>query len=140
MSLRGSGADDRPGLGRAQRRGHERPDRREKDRRVEQRGWGGAGVAHPLRAEPHGERLCRGIARAREGEHLAPLPDGDLAHEVGGGAEPVDPEPATVAGGYERAVADEAGAQQGRGLGVAARAGRCASIRIRWRNPQLVDG
>ena len=62
-------------------------------------GGAAAGVARPRRAELAREGLRRSIARARERVHLASLPDGDLAHDVGGGAEPVDPEPAAVAGG-----------------------------------------
>jgi hypothetical protein len=44
--------------------------------------------------------------------------DRDLADDVGGGAEAVDPEPRGVAGELEGAVADQAGAEERRGLEV----------------------
>ena len=98
---------------------HERADRREDDRRVELLRRPVLRRARPLGPERAGERRRRVVARAREGEHAPALVDGDLADDVRGGAEAVEPEPLRVAGHPQRPVADQAGAQQRRGLAVA---------------------
>src|SRR3954447_5718522 len=119
-----SGADDRGALrGRLQRRGDELAGGREDDRGVERLGAGLHRVARPLGAEAQRE-LARGLVTgAREGEHTPALCHGDLADDVGGGAEDVKGEPARVAGHAQGAGADQPGAQQRCGLevGVAGR-------------------
>ena len=83
-------------------------------------GSGGAApdVAGPLGAELAREALRRVVAGAREREHAPALVAGDLADDVRGGAEAVEAEPLGVAGHPQRAVADQPGAQQRRGLEV----------------------
>ncbi len=103
---------------RAQRQRHERADGGEDDRRVERLRRQLLGGARPLRAELPRERLRGLVAGAGEGEHLAPLPAGDLGEDVGGGAEAVQAQAGSVAAHAQRAVADQAGAQQRRSLGA----------------------
>ena len=81
-----------PFLRRGQRRRHQRPDRREDQRRVELFGRLLVGAAGPGRAEPAREFLRRRVAGPREGEDLASLIARDLRHDVRRRAEPVDPE------------------------------------------------
>src|SRR5206468_9317864 len=75
-------------------------------------------AARPFGAQLTGKRLCALVARPGEGEHAPALVDGDLADDVRRRAEAVDPEPSRVAGHPERAEADQARAQQRRGLEV----------------------
>uniref|UniRef100_A0A0U1PBP6 Uncharacterized protein n=1 Tax=Mizugakiibacter sediminis TaxID=1475481 RepID=A0A0U1PBP6_9GAMM len=93
-------------------------------------GSGGAASDAP---RPHGaqfarERLRGGIAGARERIHLAALVARQLRDDVRGGAEAVQPEPARVAGEAQRAVADQAGAEQRRGFGVAVLRGQGEAV------------
>jgi hypothetical protein len=114
-----AGADDGPaGRERAQPGRHERARRGEDQRRVERLGRQLAGDAHPLGPELARERLRVVIARAREREDPPPLPHRDLADDVRGRAEPVEPEPLRVAAHPQGAVADQPCAQQGRGLQI----------------------
>ena len=90
------------------------------------RGSGGSASDGPAHAAPssRAKRLAGRVAGAREGEDLAALGAGDLRDDVGRGAEAVEPEPlGPVAGGDQGAVADEAGAEERRGVG-GAQAGR----------------
>ena len=91
------------------------------------------GVAGPGRTHRAREVLGCRVAGAGEGEQLAALVARDLRHDVGGGAEAVDAEPAGVAGHAQRAPADQAGAEQRCGLGVAVAVGQWESRRRRRR-------
>ena len=79
-------------------------------------GGGPQRVAGPLGAELAREPLRLLVARAREGEHAPALMARHLRDDVRRRAEAVEPEPLGVAGQPQRAVADQAGAQQRRGL------------------------
>ena len=83
-------------------------------------GSGGAAsrAAGPDRAEAARERRRRRVAGAGEGVDRAPLVERHLRDDVGGGAEPVKAEPLGVAGRPQRAIADEAGAEERRRLDV----------------------
>ena len=59
-----------------------------------------------------------GVALAGEGEDPPALVDGDLAEDVSGGAEAVEPDPLGVADQAQRPVADQPGAEQRRRLHV----------------------
>ena len=74
--------------------------------------------ARPLGAEPAGEGLRLLVALAGEGEDAAALVDGDLAEDVGGGAEAVEADPLGLADQAQRPVADQPGAEQRRRLRV----------------------
>ena len=89
-------------------------------------GSGGAvaGILRRGAAERQGEGLRFGVAGAGEGVDAAALPDRDLGEDVGGGAEAVEAEHRRLAGQLERAVADQAGAEQRRRLDVAERVGK----------------
>ena len=78
-------------------------------------GAGGASSEAPAQAHPSSRaKACeRDVARAREGEHLAPLGHGDLRDEVRGGAEAVEAERARLRRHRVGAIADEPGAQEG---------------------------
>ena len=104
---------------RPQRRGHELADGSEDDRRVELLGRRAQRVAGPLAAELEREGLRRLVAARVKAKTRRPWCSGDLADDVRAGAEAVEPEPLPVAGHAQRAVADEPGAQQRRGLEVA---------------------
>ena len=69
------------------------------------------------------ELLRLGVVRARERVHLPALMDRDLADLVRCGAEAIQAEPRAVAGQLQRPVADQAAAQQRRGLDVGDRRG-----------------
>ena len=58
------------------------------------------------------------VARAGEREDAAALVDGDLAEDVGGGAEAVEADPLGIADQAQRPVADQPGAEQRRRLHV----------------------
>ena len=70
----------------------------------------------PLGAELARERLPLLVALAGEGEDPPALVDGDLAEDVGGGAEAVEADPLGVADQAQRPVADQPGAEQRRRL------------------------
>src|SRR5438128_1732098 len=71
--------------------GHDLACRREHDGRVERGRHRVAGTAHPRRAQPAGEGAV--AVSPRGDEHLRPAVAGELEHDVGGGAEAVQPEP-----------------------------------------------
>ena len=75
-----------------------------------------AAAAGPGGAEAARELLRALVAGAREREHLAALVHGHLADHVRGRPEPVQAEARRVAGEPQRAVADQAAAQQRRRL------------------------
>ena len=104
-------ADHPPALAdRRKRHRHQGADRGEDDGRVELFRRRLVRPASPGGAQRAGEILRRGVTRAREGEDLAALPDRDLAQNMGGGAESVEPEPAAVARFSQAAPADQSGA------------------------------
>ena len=107
-----------PGRDGAQRERDEPAVGGEDDRGVERLGWCGARGAGPRRAELAGERLRAVVALARERVDLAVLGARDLDDDVRGRAEAVEPEAPGVAAHAQAAVADEARAQQRRGLVV----------------------
>ena len=96
--------------------GHQRPDRGEDDRAVELLRRRLARGAGPLGAEAAGELLALLVALAGEDEDAPPLVDGDLAEDVGRGAEAVEADPLGVADQAQRPVADQPGAEQRRRL------------------------
>ena len=93
-------------------------DRGEDDRPVELLRRQLRGPARPLGAEAAGERLAVLIPVAGEGEDAPPFVDGDLAEDVGGGAEAVEADPLRLADQPQRPVADQPGAEERRRLGV----------------------
>jgi len=95
----------------AQRRRHQRPDRREDDGRVQSFGWRFIRAAGPGRAKTTREFLPFGIAGPREFEDFAAFEARDLRHDVRRGAESVKAEPFRVAGFAKRAIPDQAGAE-----------------------------
>ena len=72
----------------------------------------------PRRAERPRERLRRSVTGTGESEDFASLMHCDLADDVGGGTEPVEPNPRTVAREPERSVADQPGAEERRSLKI----------------------
>ena len=70
------------------------------------------------------------VVRARERVDLAALVDGDLADHVRRRPEPVQPEALRVAGEPQRAVADQAAAQQRRGLLVGQLVGQRQAVAL----------
>ena len=76
------------------------------------------GVSRPRRSESSRKRLRGAVARPREREYPPAFPCGDLRDDVRRGAEAVEPEAHRIAGPAERAVANQAGAQQRRRVGV----------------------
>ena len=90
--------------------------RREDDDRVELLGRAGERIPGPDSAKRARERLGRVVARAGSGEDAPSLCDGDLADDVGRGPEAVKTDRFAVAREPERAVPDQPGAEQGRGL------------------------
>ena len=101
-----------------QRRGHERAGGREDQRGVERLRSRPVRVARPLGAQRQRQLPRAGVARAREGEHAPAFMHRDLADDVRGRTEAVQPEPHAVAGQPQRAVADQPAAQQRRRLEV----------------------
>src|SRR5215831_2680801 len=99
-------------------RRYELPDRREDDRGVELLRRRLVGAPRPLRSEPPRERLSLRISWACEREHAAPLVERDLDDDVRRRTEAVQAEALGVARECERAVADQAGAEQRRELEV----------------------
>src|SRR5207247_9092012 len=97
-----------PGAGRAEETGA-----------ADLRGHGAAATADPGRAEPARDRTVARPSRAHEG--LAAASACDLERHVGRGAEPVDAElaPRAHLAAPESPVADDTGAEQRGGLGVA---------------------
>ena len=95
-------------------------------------GSGGAASAGPADAAPSSQRELAGLRRAGQHVHRGPLGERDLRHDVRGRAEPVDPEPAArrQLGPLQRAVADDAGAQQRSRLAVAERRGQPVGERL----------
>ena len=75
-------------------------------------------IAGPHGAQRQSETLGFGIPTPGERVHLAALVARDLGHDVGRGAEAVDAEPSRIARHAQRAVPDEPGAQERRGLDV----------------------
>src|SRR6266851_6309671 len=73
----------------------------------------------PFRAQRAGEILRAKIARAGEGEEPPPLMARDLRHDMGGGAEAVDPDQWRIPGHTQSAVSDQTSAHQGRRLDIA---------------------
>src|SRR4029079_10970625 len=76
------------------------------------------------------ELLTRCIARVCKGEHFAALAPCDLRDNVGGRAEAIQPEPTSIAGHYERTVADEASAEQRRGGRIRVIGRQCKAIAV----------
>ena len=114
-----AGADDGAALAdRRQRLGDELAGGREDDRGVEllRPLADGAG---PRGAELARQRLRRLVAGPGEGEDAASFVAGELRDDVRRGAEAVEPEALAVAGGAERAVADQPRAEERRQLRVA---------------------
>ena len=86
------------------------------------------GRSRPFRAEFAREFLGRIVALAREGEHLLPMKDGELRHDVRGGSEAIDAETLCVAHQIPSAVADQTGAHQRCGLGIGVKVGNREGI------------
>src|SRR5205807_9622416 len=103
----------------AQRDRHQIAGRREQDRPVRFRGQRLADAADPRRTQPAGERSVRLLARAHE--DLAATGPRDLERHVRRSAEAIDAEPIARLhlAQLERAVADDARAEERRGLGIA---------------------
>ena len=82
---------------------------------------GGASSEPPAQTAPslRAKSCAMRVAGAGEGMDALALVAGDLRDDVGGGAEAVEAERLAVAGHAVGAVADEAGAEQRRGFGVA---------------------
>ncbi len=93
--------------------------RREQDRSVEFHGRRFFGGACPHGAQLACEGLRDAVAGAREGEHLPALPHRNLRDDVRRGAKAIETQTPRLAGPHQRAVADQAGAKQGRRLDVA---------------------
>ncbi len=112
------GADDGPALDRgAQRGGHERPDRREDNRRIQGLRRLDIGAAGPDRAQLPRERLRLIVAGPGEGVDLLPLVNRHLGQDVRRRAEAVEAQALhVVAGEPIGAVADQTRAEQRRGL------------------------
>ena len=113
------GAHHRPAFDEGpQGRGNQRADRCEDERGIERLGRRGIRIAGPHSAQRQSETLGFGIPTPGERVHLAALVARDLGHDVGRGPEAVDPEPSRIARQAQRAVPDEPGAQERRGLDV----------------------
>ena len=84
-------------------------------------GSGGGSSEPPAHSAPSSRaNACASASPgAGEGEDPPPLMAGDLADDVGRGAEAVEAEPLGVAGQPQRPVADQPGAEQRRRLHVA---------------------
>src|SRR5205807_791482 len=72
----------------------------------------------PRRPQGPGKFLGRQVTGAGERENAPPLVAGHLNHDVRGRSEPIEAEARGIAGHPQTAVANEAGAQQRRGLEV----------------------
>ena len=98
----------------------------EDDRRVESRRWRLGGPADPRSPQLRRKRLVP-LSVARHDVDVGPPPAGDLERDVPGGAEAVDPETGPLprerrvgeAGEFQRAEADDPGAEKRRGRKVA---------------------
>jgi hypothetical protein len=122
-----AGAHDHTAFARRRERGrHQRADRREDQGRVQQLRRRLARAAGPRGAERACERLPGRIALARERIHLLAARDRHLADDVRGGAEAVQPEPVRCRGARQppRPKADQARAQQRRGVGIVVAVGQ----------------
>jgi len=102
----------------AKRLGQEATVRGEDDRRLERLGRLGGRIASPGDAQPAGEGLSLNVAGPGEGEHPSALVACDLRDDVRRRAEAVEPDRAGVPRHAQRAVADQAGAEQRRGLRI----------------------
>ncbi len=123
-------ADHRAALAhRAQRHRHQAADRREQHGGVERLGRRLGGGSGPGAAEAEREGAARGVVGPGEGEDAPSLPDCQLRDQVCGGAETVDAEGARFAGEAQRAVADQPGAQQRRGVRVVEADGQGEGVR-----------
>ena len=121
-----AGADDAAALReRAQRERNERTNGSEDDGGVQLLRRSLVRAAGPDCAELARERLPLFVARTREGENAASLVPRDLRDDVRGRAEAVEPEPLGVAREPERAIADQAGAQEGSCLETGIALGKC---------------
>src|SRR4029079_14848532 len=69
-------------------------------------------------SERASECLCLAVARPRQGVDRSPLVYRDLADDVRGRSEPVEPAQLSVAGAERGGVADQAGAEVRSGLHV----------------------
>jgi hypothetical protein len=108
-----SAADDDPAFDERFKRDRHQSAHRGEDQRSVKFGWRRfIATPGPLRAAAKRELLCRRIARAREGVDRAPLVTSDLSDDMRGSAKPVNAYARGVAGHLQRAVADDACAQQ----------------------------
>src|SRR5207244_11758301 len=109
--------DDDAALRRSPQRGrNELAGGREDDRGIELLRHRIADCSGPLGAERARKGLTVVVARTREGEDAPSFVPRDLRHDVGGGAEAVQAEPLGVPGRPQRAMADQAGAEERRRL------------------------
>src|SRR5581483_419049 len=72
----------------------------------------------PGGAKPERELLRLSISGTGEGIDLPPLVQRRLGHDVGSRAEAVEPQTSGITSELQRAIADEAGAQERRGLQI----------------------
>src|SRR5215212_10075314 len=111
------GADDGSAAGqRAKRQWDESTNRSEQDGRVELFRWTGLGIPRPLRPEAPGELLAPLVPGAGEGEDPTALMRRHLADDVGRGSESVQADSLGITAKTQRAIADQPGAEQWRGL------------------------
>jgi len=108
-----------------QRPWHKRAGGCEDDRGIEFFERRFAGSARPDTSKVTGELLAGRVAVAGESEHPAALRGRNLYEDVSRCTKAVEPEPFSVAGAFQRAVADETGTEQRRGLDVAILLGNC---------------
>ena len=103
---------------RLQRGQHQVADRREQDRGVQWHRWPIGGALRRRRAQR--QRQFAGGGAPRHHMHLGTLRQRDLRGDVCAAAEPVDAQPSAggQVGPQQRAIADDAGAQQRRQLDV----------------------
>ena len=112
-----SGADHRPArCQQLQRTRHELARRRKDDRRIELHRCNLVGSSRPCGTQAPCELLGALVSGSRERVDVAPLVDGNLADHVGGRSEAEQAQRGGVAGEAQRAVADQAAAQQRRRL------------------------
>ena len=99
---------------------HQRADRREYDGGVELLGRSLGRITGPHRTKPTGEILSCDVAGSSEREQAPALVDRDLGDDVGRRTEAVETEAFDVIPAEpQRAVADEAGAEQRGGFHIA---------------------
>ena len=109
-------ADDPPALAHGGKGAwDQRADRREQNGRVERLGRLDRRAARPFGAHRARERLTGSVAGPGESEYAPSLPAADLGDDMRRGAEAIDADRRPVPGHFERAPADQAGAQQRRG-------------------------